>query len=130
MNDQDHTRIDEETQPVEAVQHSTARRVVTVGLVLIAAALLGYVLYTFLVAPSISDELIPVQTAEVMIEPSEPSELSAEERRVILNAMQDSEVEITAEEEVERRAVLNAMDSAYSDEVSVEERNAIMQAMP
>jgi len=111
--------------PASPAEFSTSRRTLTAILVLVAALLLGYVLYDVLLNNSYSDQELP--ETEVLIEPE--AELSVAEKQVILEAMQEEEnVELLFEEDQERRLMLESMDTT-EDDVSEEDRAAVLKRM-
>ena len=109
---------------------STSRRAVTAVLVLVAALLLGYVLYDVLLSHPTETQVVE-QSAPVNESSVEEGsvEYSEAEKTAILEAMSEAEVELTPAEVDERRAILGAMDTDSDDETSAEERKAILEAM-
>jgi len=127
--------------PFEPATASTSRRTITAILVLIAALLLGYTLYDVLLrqpAPTPMEQ--PESSTEASAEDETPSteevsEYTDAEKIAILEAMGETEGEISVTEENERRATLEEMDSDsdsdsdFDDGLSEEEKIAILEAM-
>lgn len=89
-----HEQYNQDTTPNEVVStsaYSTARRVFTVALVLIAALLLGYVLYSNLMQDVA--QVLPVPEAAVKPEPTE-QEIAVQRLESLQN---EGTVEVTAE---------------------------------
>lgn len=102
---------------------STARRVVTAILVLVAGLLLAYVIYDTAIRDETSTS---VSNPVVSIEPETEKPMSEEERLRIMQSMNQTdtdEVDIA-----ERRAILSQMNQ-QEDTVTAEERAAIMEVM-
>jgi hypothetical protein len=130
---------DAPVEPTAATTASTSRRTITAILVLIAALLFGYTLYDVLLrqpAPTPMEQ--PGSQAEASAEDETPStkevsEYTDAEKIAILEAMGETEGEISITEENERRAILEAMDSDsdsdFDDGLSEEEKIAILEAM-
>ena len=123
--------------PFEPATASTSRRTITAILVLIAALLLGYTLYDVLLRQPTPMEQ-PGSQAEASAEDETPateevSEYTDAEKIAILEAMGETEGEISVTEENERRAILEEMDSDsdsdFDDGLSEEEKIAILEAM-
>jgi uncharacterized protein HemX len=126
---------DAPVEPTAATTASTSRRTITAILVLIAALLLGYTLYDVLLRQPTPMEQ-PGSQAEASAEDETPateevSEYTDAEKIAILEAMGETEGEISVTEENERRATLEAMDSDsdFDDGLSEEEKIAILEAM-
>lgn len=100
---------------------SLARRVIAAILVLIAALLLGYVLYDIIL--SSPSNTSPVTTGE-QVRNAEPSD---EEKMRIMEKMEDTDDSTLTEAEM--RVELEAMNTDSKSEVSEEERTAIMESM-
>jgi uncharacterized protein HemX len=132
---------DAPVEPTAATTASTSRRTITAILVLIAALLLGYTLYDVLLrqpAPTPMEQ--PESSTEASAEDETPStkevsEYTDAEKIAILEAMGETEGEISITEENERRAILEAMDSDsdsdsdFDDGLSEAEKIAILEAM-
>jgi len=116
--------------PATATEASTSRRAITAILVLTAALLLGYVLYDVLMSHPSASQVVeqPAPLDENPVK-DENTEYSDSEKTAILEAMSEAEVELTASEVEERRAILGAMGTDSDDETSEEERKAILEAM-
>jgi|GEM_PF-1628500 hypothetical protein len=109
---------------------STSRRTITAVLVLIAALLLGYILYdTLLSHPRKTQVAEQAASVNESLEEEKNTEYSPTEKTVILEAVNETESEVSVAEAEEQRAILETMDTESDDETSVEDRKAILNAM-
>jgi uncharacterized protein HemX len=131
MNNQDqYSSQTQGSQTISPPEFSTRRRAVTAVLVLVAALLLGYVVYTYTIQVSqqSANENLS-NSAQPTTEPTE-REYTEDEKMAILEAMQDTEQTVlTAEQEQERRVILENTNNSSADEVSEQERITILNAM-
>jgi hypothetical protein len=121
-----------ENVPAVASAFSTSRRVVTAVLVLVAALLLGYVLYDILLShpteTQVDEQPAAVNESPVVVD-EESTEYSDAEKTAILEAMNEAGGEASVVEAEERRAVLQAMDTESDNETSAEDKAAVLNAM-
>jgi|AntRauTorcE11897_2_1112592.scaffolds.fasta_scaffold05684_4 uncharacterized protein HemX len=105
-------------------QATTTRRTITAVLVLVAALLLGYVLYYFV----LNDSGV---TPDGNTGTAENTQTTTEERIAILESMQVAEGEVSAQEVERRLAALDAMntDSVESSTAAESERKQALNAL-
>jgi len=108
------------------VEFSTIRRVVTALLVLVAALLLGYVLYdVFSHNSQVPEPQLPDTVTDQEIQEIEYIE---EEKQVILESMNSTESQspVSVAEENDRQIVIDAMNTDIPSDSDVSEEDRIM----